>query len=87
MQKAAKKGDADDYNGLIRPCVDCGQRTGCWCDTGTGRGVCLARTKVPAETWGARQATPLCTSCDARFGACHFCRGVALTRPFAWGPK
>ena len=37
MQKAAKKGDADDYNGLIRPCVDCGQRTGCWCDIGTGR--------------------------------------------------
>ena len=76
--------EGDDV-GLIRPCVDCGRRTGSWCDAGTQDSVCLARACEPGEAWGNTQGTPLCTSCDSRHGKCHYCRGVAGCRPFAWG--
>ena len=77
-------GNEGDTRGLIRPCWDCGQRTGSFCD-GVG-GPCLARSTCPAEEWGQRQRTPLCTACDERHhGVCHSCREVAGCRPFAWG--
>ena len=64
---------------VSRPCVDCGQVTGCWCD------FCWAAERVPSEVWRPRQQTPLCTACDRRHERCHFCRGVHMARPFAWG--
>mgnify|MGYP000011482889 CR=1 FL=1 len=51
-------GNEGDTRGLHRPCWDCGQRTGSFCD-GVG-GPCLARSTCPAEEWGQRQRTPLC---------------------------
>ena len=38
-----------------RPCVDCGLRTGSYCDH------CRARARIPSEIWGANQATPQCS--------------------------
>ena len=57
-----------DREMLCRPCVDCGLRTGCFCDW------CLAADRLPDEKWAAGQLTPLCTHCDREYGACHFCR-------------
>jgi len=53
---------------LVRPCVDCGLITGCFCD------FCIAEDRLPGEAWAAGQATPLCTGCDGVFKGCHFCR-------------
>jgi len=53
---------------LVRPCVDCGLITGCFCDS------CIAEDRLPDEAWAAGQATPLCTDCDRVFEECHFCR-------------
>ena len=65
---------------LCRPCVDCGQITGSFCDRD-----CLARDTVPSETWLDGQITPLCTSCGEKHDeTCHFCRGVHWCRPPAW---
>ena len=66
---------------LCRPCVDCGKYTGCYCDD------CLAAERVPSEDWANGQQTPLCSVCDGIHGKCHYCRGVHLARPFAWGPQ
>ena len=68
-------GDAET---LCRPCVDCGQTTGCFCD------YCQAANRIPSETWAEGQLTPLCHSCDKRHGSCHFCRGVAWSTPPEW---
>ena len=35
---------------FIRPCIDCGQRTGSWCDTGDPNRIYLATSK---ELWAA----------------------------------
>ena len=64
---------------LCRPCVDCGLYTGNFCDH------CQAVDRTPAEEWVPGQHTPLCTKCDWLFASCHFCRGVHMVRPFAWG--
>ena len=54
---------------LMRPCVDCGLRTGSYCDN------CEAVHRLPGEEWARGQKTPLCTSCDrTHHGICHFCR-------------
>ena len=66
-------------NILLRACVDCGLRTGCFCDS------CLAQDRMPGEEWAPGQPTPLCTYCDDQFGACHFCRGVHWAQPPQWG--
>ena len=64
-----------------RPCVDCGLRTGCFCDG------CFASTRLPLETWKAGQRTPLCTDCDRRHGGlCHYCRGLSWATPPTRGP-
>ena len=77
---------------LIRPCVDCGRKTGNFCETMMQKGhafwqggVCLAADWVPSEAWAEGQRTPLCTSCEARNGACRFCRRVPACTPPAWG--
>ena len=60
---------------FTRPCVDCGQITGCYCD------YCLAKDRVKDEEWADGQATPLCSDCDRRFDMCHFCRKQEWVRP------
>ena len=60
---------------LLRPCVDCGLVTGSYCDH------CLAVDRCPAEEWAKGQMTPLCTLCDDKSKACHFCRGMAWCTP------
>ena len=64
---------------LNRPCVDCGQWTGRFCD------FCRAVDRIPTEVWTPNQMTPPCSICDNRYDRCHFCRRVQWTRPFAWG--
>ena len=75
MEVMAHSEDADI---LIRPCVDCGKVTGCFCD------YCFARNRVPRERWVKGQMTPLCISCDANHGCCHYCRHVQMATPFSW---
>ena len=60
---------------LLRPCVDCGLRTGCFCDW------CLAIDRFPDEEWVPGQHTPLCTVCDQRHNRCHLCRGLNWVAP------
>ena len=77
---------------LLRPCSDCGLRTGNFCETRRQKnnerwqgGVCLAAVTVPSEKWAKDQRTPLCTSCEEKYGACRFCRGVIGCAPFPRG--
>ena len=58
---------------FYRPCVDCGQKTGCFCDH------CEAQERMPDQWWVNGQLTPLCTACDAMRGACHLCLGLYCT--------
>ena len=60
---------------LARPCVDCGLVTGCFCDS------CIASERMPGEVWAKGLMAPLCSSCDRKRGACHFCRGESWARP------
>ena len=68
-----------DTETLRRPCADCGHYTGRYCD------YCLAANRIPSETWAPGQATPFCSSCDDNYDGCHYCRGIHMARPFAWG--
>ena len=55
---------------LLRPCVDSGKITDCFCNLGK------AEERMPEDEWEAGQRTPLCPNCDAaRGGLCHYCRG------------
>jgi hypothetical protein len=65
-----------DTDTLYRPCVDCGRKTGCFCDN------CKAKDRVPSEKWADNQQTPLCTDCDRQYYECHFCRGLQWCTPF-----
>ena len=65
------------YEGLIRPCVDCGLITGSFCDN------CLAQERLPNEEWAEGQMTPLCTTCDRTYDECHFCREMKWCTPAA----
>ena len=60
---------------LLRPCVDCGRRTGSFCDG------CLAADRFPDEEWALGQHTPLCTVCDRQHNLCHLCRGLTWAVP------
>ena len=60
---------------LVRPCVDCGVQTGRMCDH------CYAVDRIPSERWAEGQLTPLCSRCDNKHDACHFCRGLDWCRP------
>ena len=64
---------------LNRPCVDCGQWTGRFCD------YCYAVDRLPSEQWADGQLTPLCSACDNARDSCHYCRGVQWCSPFPWG--
>ena len=66
---------------LFRACVDCGLRTGCWCDG------CFGAHRFPEEEWDDKQHTPLCTSCDNKYGCCHYCRGQRWATPPPHGPS
>lgn len=70
-----------DQETLVRPCVDCGQRTGRFCD------YCYAADRCPDERWAPNQMTPLCTRCDNTHDKCHFCRGQAWCVPPASRPS
>ena len=65
---------------LTRLCVDCGLYTGRFCDR------CYASQRIPTEVWCRGQRTPLCSRCDNRWDAYHFCRGLHWCTPPAWGP-
>ena len=52
-------GFGNDPSDFIRPCVDCGQITGSFCEN-----QCLASTRLPNEQWQKNQPTPHCTGCD-----------------------
>ena len=69
---------------LLRACVDCGYVTGCFCDTFVQDGDWMAVTWIPSESWLQVQRTPVCSSCDWRLGACHFCRKVCRVTPPKW---
>ena len=60
---------------LMRPCIDCGRRTGSFCDW------CLAADRLPDEEWVTGQHTPLCTVCDRQHDRCHRCRGLVWAAP------
>ena len=66
---------AEDENILCRPCVDCGLRSGCFCD------FCKAKDRLPNEVWADNQYTPLCTRCDRMHDAFHFCRNQRWCAP------
>ena len=69
---------------LYRPCVDCGRRTGNFCE-----GVlhdCLAEDRIPSEHWAEGQMTPQCTECERKHVVCHFCRGLQWATPPPHGP-
>ena len=61
------------------PCVDCGLWTGRFCD------YCRAADRVPSERWCDGQPTPLCSQCDNKYRACHFCRRITWCQPHPWG--
>ena len=60
---------------FLRPCVDCGLKTGRYCD------FCLAKDRMPEEQWAEGQHTPLCSRCDNAHDMCHYCRGVPWCVP------
>ena len=53
-----------DQETLVRPCVDCGQMTGRFCD------YCYAADRCPDERWAPNQLTPLCSRCDNTHDKC-----------------
>ena len=63
---------------LKRPCVDCGQITGGFCD------YCVAKDRLPSERWCGNQHTPLCPTCDQMRDKCHFCYGMSWATPEPW---
>ena len=64
-----------DEDMLLRHCVDCGLRTGCYCD------YCYAADRDPTQEWADGQLTPLCSKCDRKHDMCHYCRGEAWATP------
>ena len=36
---------------------------------------------MPSEKWAENQQTPLCTACDRKYGACHFCKKLHWCTP------
>ena len=62
-----------DEKMLCRPCVDCGTRTGRFCD-GHGKGECYAANRLPDQEWADGQLTPLCRKCEDKWRMCHWCR-------------
>ena len=70
----------DDPKILYRQCVDCGVRTGRFCDW------CRAVDRFPqgdatGRGWADGQLTPLCSACDNARARCHFCLDIWVTKP------
>ena len=65
---------------MHRPCVDCGRRTGNFCDAD-----CCAAGWCPSEQWCEGQITPHCNACEKLHGVCHYCRDVQSCTPPSWG--
>ena len=70
----------DDPTILYRQCVDCGVRTGRFCDW------CRAVDRFPqgdatGRGWADGQLTPLCSECDDARDGCHFCLDLWVTKP------
>ena len=70
-----------DEDMLCRPCVDCGLYTGRFCDW------CYAADRLPDEEWAVGQLTPLCSRCDNKHDACHYCRGLSWVPLPPHGPR
>ena len=64
-----------DVEMLFRPCVDCGLYTGSYCD------YCMAEHRDPTGVYAEGQMTPLCSSCDNKYGECRYCREVPWCAP------
>ena len=75
---------AGDPETLCRPCVDCGLKTGYFCDGAELEGgfACIASDRIPAETWCDGQRTPFCRPCEDKMVSCNFCRGTPWCQPF-----
>ena len=75
---------AYDTETLCRPCVDCGLKTGYFCDGAEleGGNACIASDRIPAETWCDGQRTPFCRPCEDKIVSCNFCRGTPWCQPF-----
>ena len=78
------KGDAvfaeGDAELFIRPCVDCGTITDCFCEN------CYAAERLPfgdshGKGWAPGQLTPLCRKCDVARKQCHYCLDLWVLRP------
>ena len=68
-----------DTDTLCRHCVDCGLKTGNFCDK------CFAKHRDPAGDYADGQHTPLCSRCEKKHEKCHFCRGLQWAVPFPCG--
>ena len=76
---------ADDPNTFFRACVNCGKRTGNYCDGASWRNACLAAYCIPSEESAQGQSTLLCNACETRFSLCRFCLGIHSATPPTWG--
>ena len=66
-------------NIMIRPCVDCGLKTGRFCD------LYKAEDRFSDEEWALGQMTPLCSYCCRKnIDLCHFCRNQKWVREPSW---
>ena len=86
MEVLAVQFEGDDIR-AFRPCVDCGQTTGSFCDAKEmeyGGVACMAKQWIPEEKWLVGHRTPFCTTCEEKREMCHFCRGVAWCTPEEW---
>ena len=78
---------------LFRPCIDCGQFTGRFCDgrappghLGTQAFCCFAQDRMPDEVWAESQLTPFCSACEKRHQVCHRCRRTPWRCRPCWMP-
>ena len=64
---------------LVRPCVDCGLKTGNFCDGIMAE--CYAKERIPGEEWCVNQRTPFCSHCENKRPACRFCLRITSCTP------
>ena len=73
---------------LVRPCVDCGRRTGNFCETpaqaghtGWEGGICLAAKHIPSEKVGTRPEDTSLLGVRAHPRGMPVCRRVSMCTP------
>ena len=59
-------------------CVNCGKRTGNFCDSREEE--CFASDRL-GGAWPCGWRTPLCTFCERKHEFCFFCLGISWARP------